>query len=259
MLKIATWNVNSLRVRLPHVLLWLAEHQPDILALQETKTQDVNFPKAEIEAAGYQVVFSGQKTFNGVAILSRKHQPEEIIMDIPQLNDPQRRILAATINNVRIINLYVPNGESVESAKYEYKLNWLTQMHGYLKQQAEQYSQLVVLGDLNIALHEQDLYAPEQWQGRILFSEPERNALQQWLDLGFKDTFRLHQQESGHYTWWDYRMNSFKRNLGARIDYIFASPMLAKNSIDCLIDKKPREQLQPSDHAPVVAAFNLKE
>ena len=206
MIKIATWNVNSLRVRLPHVLAWLIEQQPDILALQETKTTDENFPKEQIEAAGYHVVFSGQKTYNGVAILSRQHQPQEIVTDLPQLNDPQRRILAATINGTRIINLYVPNGESVESPKYEYKLNWLAQVHNFLQQQLMHYSELVVLGDFNIALHEHDLYAPEQWQGKVLFTDEERNALQQWLGLGLKDTFRLHQSEPGHYTWWDYRI-----------------------------------------------------
>lgn len=253
-MKIATWNVNSIKVRLPQVLQWLSEHQPDILALQETKTIDENFPKAEIAAVGYQVIASGQKAYNGVAILSKKNYAE-ILTDIPQLEDPQRRILATTIEDVRIINLYVPNGESTISEKYTYKLNWLNKIHAFIQDQQKHYKKLVILGDFNIAPEDQDVHDPQFWQGRVLCSDPERNAFGQFLNLGLKDSFRLFEQAPASFSWWDYRAAAFNRNLGLRIDHILISTDLAKTCNHCSIDKNPRKHQQPSDHAPVIAIF----
>lgn len=246
-MKIATWNVNSIKVRLPQVLNWLLTDQPDVLALQETKTLDENFPLAEIAAAGYQSIFSGQKSYNGVAILSR-HPTQDILKDIPDLIDPQRRILVATINGIRVINLYVPNGESVDSEKYLYKLDWLQKVKAFIQQQQQKYKKIIILGDFNIAPEERDIHDPISWQDSVLFSEPERNLFKEILNLGFFDAFRLHTEEDKHYTWWDYRMGSFHRNQGARIDHILISEALKSNHKNCHIDKIPRKHVQPSDH-----------
>lgn len=255
MLKIATWNVNSLRVRLPQVLDWLVLNQPDVLALQETKLTDPDFPLQQIQEAGYQAVFSGQKTYNGVAILSRKNATE-IVTDIPALEDPQRRVLCVTIDDIRILNLYVPNGESVDSEKYQYKLNWLQHLDLFLKKELTKHKKMIVLGDFNIAPEEVDVHDPQQWQGRVLFSEKERAAFQDMLQLGFKDCFRLHTQPEKSFSWWDYRLNAFKRNLGLRIDHILASDELAARCDRCSIDKTVRAAERPSDHAVVVARFS---
>ncbi len=193
-MKIATWNVNSLNVRLPQVLQWLADVEPDILALQETKLVDEKFPQAEIEAAGYHALYSGQKTYNGVAILS-KQMGEQILKDIPGLDDHQRRVLAATYGDVRVLDLYVPNGESVDSAKYRYKLDWLDGLIAFVKDELKRFPKLVVLGDFNIAPDERDVYDPLLWEGKVLFSEPERAALQRLLATGLYDSFRLFDQE----------------------------------------------------------------
>lgn len=256
-LKIATWNVNSLKVRLPHVLEWLATHQPDVFALQEIKLQDPDFPIEDIKTAGYQAYYSGQKTYNGMAILSRL-PGGDVLTDIPGMSDPQRRILAVTIEDVRILNLYVPNGESVTSDKYPYKLNWLQSMRDFLKQELEKYPKLVVLGDFNIAPEAEDVHDPAVWEGRVLFSEPERAALREMLALGLKDCFRLHPQPEKSFTWWDYRMNGFKRNLGLRIDHILASQALSAACTRCYIDKTLRALERPSDHAVVVAEFGIE-
>lgn len=200
-LKIASWNVNSLRVRLPHLTEWLAQAQPDVVALQEIKVEDKNFPIAEINAMGYHAVFSGQKTYNGVALLSK--QPlDKIETAFPDFIDEQRRVLAATLNNIRIINLYVPNGSTVGSDKYEYKLNWLQQLKHYLRAQLLLYPQLIVLGDFNIAPDDRDVHDPKQWEGSVLVSPPERAALNDVLDTGLIDAFRLFETGAGHYTWW---------------------------------------------------------
>jgi len=256
MTKIATWNVNSLRVRLSHVLDWIAAHKPDLLALQETKLQDENFPAPEIESAGYQVIFSGQKTYNGVALLSKK-PAGDIVKDIPGLDDHQRRVLCATYNKLRVINVYVPNGENTESDKYQYKLTWLKKLTAYIKQQLKTHPYLVVLGDFNIAPESRDVYDPELWQGQVLFSEPERAAFKGLLATGLCDTFRRFNQEEKHYTWWDYRMMAFRRNRGLRIDHILASNGLDALCVSCDIDKEPRRWERPSDHAPVIAEFNI--
>ncbi len=257
-MKIASWNVNSLRVRLPHVLDWLAEHQPDILGLQETKTIDENFPVDDIEAAGYHVTFAGQKTYNGVAVIS-KQPAADIVTDLPGLEDPQRRVLGCTIpsekGDVRFLNLYVPNGSEVGSEKYEYKLSWLDALTRHIKTQLAAHNNFVVVGDFNIAPDDRDVHDPEAWHGKILCSAPERDALQQLTDLGLTDTFRLFEQDENLFSWWDYRAAGFRRNRGMRIDLVLASPDMTKRCTASHIDKEPRKLERPSDHAPVVAVF----
>ena len=255
-MKIATWNVNSLKVRLPHVLDWLAATDVDILCLQETKTLDENFPVDEISAAGYRAVYSGQKTYNGVAIIS-KEPATDIVTDIPGLDDPQRRILCATINGVRVLDLYVVNGQEVDSEKYTHKLYWLEKVTEFINAQLQQYERVVVVGDFNIAPEDRDVYDPEAWHERILCSTPERQALQKIIDLGLVDTFRLFDQPEKSYSWWDYRAAAFRRNHGLRIDLILASESLSGNCSACVIDKEPRSLERPSDHTPVVAEFSL--
>jgi exodeoxyribonuclease-3 len=256
MLKIATWNVNSLNVRLPHVLAWCAASEPDILALQETKMTDDKFPEAELREAGYHSLFSGQKTYNGVAILSRQ-PPVDPVTDIPGLDDPQRRILAATVDGLRIVNLYVVNGSEVGSEKFEYKLRWLGHVTDWLTSELEHHRQLVVLGDFNIAPDDRDVHDPEAWREKILCSTPERAALRRMLDLGLQDTFRLFEQEEGVFSWWDYRMNMFRRKMGLRIDLLLATEALAARCRSSYVDIEPRRQERPSDHAPAVAEFEL--
>lgn len=251
-MKLATWNVNSLKVRLPHVLEFLAAHQPDALCLQETKSEDVNFPAADITAAGYQAVFAGQKTYNGVAILSRT-AAQDVILGIPNYDDPQKRVLAATVDGVRVICVYIPNGESVESDKYQYKLGWLNKLSAWLKQELAKHSKLAILGDYNIAPEDRDVYDPKFWAGKVLFTEPEKTAFRDLIALGLADSFRMFDQAEKSYSWWDYRMNGFKRNLGLRIDHILLSQELAKSCKSCAIDKTPRAKERPSDHAPVIA------
>lgn len=255
--KIATWNVNSLRVRLPHVLTWLEQEKPDVLALQETKTIDEDFPLAAINDAGYQVVYSGQRTYNGVAILSR-NKADNILKDIPGLDDHQRRILGVTVGDIRILDLYVPNGESVVSPKYQYKLDWLKRFDAFLKEELLIHPKTIILGDFNIAPHDIDVHEPKFWEGKVLFSAPERQAFQDLLDVGFSDCYRHLNPNEKEFTWWDYRLNAFKRNLGLRIDHILASSALAPECQSCFISKEPRSWERPSDHAPVVAEFDLK-
>ena len=251
-MKIATWNVNSLRVRLTHVLDWLQSEQPDVLALQETKTEDANFPVGELESAGYQSIFRGQKTYNGVAILSRK-PAIDVVSDLPNLDDPQRRILAATVDGWRIVNLYVPNGSEVGSDKYAYKLDWLARVHDWLEQEVLRHPRMVVVGDFNIAPEDRDVHDPAAWHEKILCSAPERRAFRDLLALGFSDAFRAFEQPERSFSWWDYRMNGFRRNLGLRIDHILISRALEKSCQACRIDVEPRKRERPSDHAPVVA------
>lgn len=253
-MKIATWNVNSLRVRLPHVLDWLARERPDVLALQETKTEDATFPAAELAGAGYRSVYSGQKTYNGVAVLARSELSDPVT-DIAGLDDPQRRILAVTVADVRVVDLYVPNGSEVGSDKYAYKLDWLARVGEWLGSELARYPRLVVLGDFNIAPEDRDVYDPEAWRDKILCSVPERAAFRAWLDLGLRDAFRQFEQPEKSFSWWDYRMNGFKRNLGLRIDHILASGGM--ECLSCRVDTAPRGWERPSDHAPVVAEFRV--
>lgn len=256
-MKLATWNVNSLRVRLPQLLEWLGRQRPDVVCLQETKLADADFPAEAILAAGYHAVFSGQKTYNGVAILG-KHPPGQVASAIPGFPDPQKRVLAATVDGVRVICIYAPNGESVGSEKYRYKLEWLAALEKWLGQELAQHPRLALLGDYNIAPEERDVYDPELWQGRILFSPPERAAFRQLLKLGLADSFRLFDQPQGSFTWWDYRMNAFRRNMGLRIDHILLSAELAGGCASCLIHKDMRGLERPSDHAPLVAEVEIE-
>lgn len=255
-MKLATWNVNSLKVRLPQVLEWAGRHRPDVLCLQETKLEDPKFPAAEIESAGYRASFSGQKTYNGVAIVSLA-AASETITGIPGFDDPQKRVLAATIGGVRIINVYVPNGESTDSDKYQYKLKWLAALREWLKAEIGRHPRLAVLGDFNIAPENRDVHDPAAWEGKVLFSIPERTALQELLATGLKDAFRLFEQPERSFTWWDYRMNAFRRKMGLRIDHILLSEPLAKACTACVVDVEPRGNERPSDHAPVVAELRL--
>jgi exodeoxyribonuclease III len=250
-LKLATWNVNSLKVRLPHLLEWLAREQPDVVCLQETKTEDVNFPVDELRQAGYEALFAGQKTYNGVAILSRTTGSNPLHA-IPDFVDPQKRVLAASVDGIRVICVYVPNGESVESEKYQYKLSWLNGLRAWLAQEVKEHPRLAVLGDYNIAPEDRDVHDPRLWAGKVLFSEPERAAFRALLDLGLKDSFRLLEQPEKSFTWWDYRMNAFKRNLGLRIDHILVTDELARSVKASRIDKSMRALERPSDHAPVI-------
>src|SRR6478752_4390944 len=235
-MKIATWNVNSLNVRMPHLKQWLEAAQPDVVALQETKLEDSKFPDTELAALGYRSVFSGQKTYNGVALLSRHDMPQNIVTDVPGLDDPQRRILIADVGDLRVANLYVVNGQAVGSEKYANKLNWLARVTDYLANEAARHPNLVVLGDFNIAPEDRDVHDPAAWKDQILCSEPERAALRRLLDLGLLDSFREFHGNDGAYSWWDYRQAAFRRNLGLRIDLVLASqnlrPRFAGASID---------------------------
>jgi exodeoxyribonuclease-3 len=255
-MKIASWNVNSLRVRLEHVLDWLGREAPDVLGLQETKLTDDKFPAAELEAIGYRCAFSGQRTYNGVALLSRA-EIEDVVTDFDDFEDEQRRVLGARINDVRVFNLYVPNGQSVGSDKYRYKLDWLEALRGQLDRELAANDNVVVVGDFNIAPDDRDVHDPEAWHEKILCSTDERNALQRIFGLGFVDTYRLAEQADGQFSWWDYRAAAFRRNRGLRIDLILASARLGERCLRSAIDVAPRRLERPSDHAPVVAEFDL--
>lgn len=255
-MKIATWNVNSLRVRLPQVLQWLETAQPDVLALQETKLADDKFPVDEIEAAGYKVAFHGQPTYNGVAILSRSSLAD-VRFGMPGFEDDQARVLAATIDGVRVLDLYVPNGQEVGSEKYSYKLRWLEHLAGVVAEELKNHPNLVVLGDFNIAPADADVHDPDAWRGRILFSDAEKSALQRVTDLGLADSFRLFEQDEKVFSWWDYRAAGFRRNLGLRIDLVLLSMPLATGCIDASIDRVPRGWERPSDHAPAIATLKV--
>ncbi|WP_266168696.1 exodeoxyribonuclease III [Dyella subtropica] len=256
-MKIASWNVNSLKVRLPQLTEWAAEARPDIIALQETKLEDTKFPVDELAAAGYRSVYSGQKTYNGVAILARD-EPTDIVTDIPGLDDPQRRILAATVGGVRVVDLYVVNGKAVGDEKYAYKLHWLARVREFLAHEIERHPNLVVLGDFNIAPDDRDVYDPVTWGEDILCSPPERAALKAITDLGLHDSFRLFEQAGEHYSWWDYRQAAFRRNMGLRIDLILVSDALKPVATAAAIDRTPRRWERPSDHTPVTLDLDIQ-
>lgn len=255
-MKIASWNVNSLKVRLPHLTQWLADAQPDIVALQETKLEDHKFPVDELAAAGYQAVYSGQKTYNGVAVLARDAL-SDIVTDIPGLDDPQRRILAATVGNLRVVDLYVVNGKAVGDEKYDYKLEWLARVRDFLASELKRHPNLVVLGDFNICPDDRDVYDPVAWGEDILCSPPERDSLKAITELGLHDSFRLFEAGTEHYSWWDYRQAGFRRNLGLRIDLILISEALKPLATAASIDREPRRWERPSDHTPVTLDLNL--
>lgn len=251
-MKLATWNVNSLKVRLPHLLDWLAAAQPDVMCVQETKLTDPNFPCAEIGAAGFEVAFAGQKTYNGVALLARR-APLDIVTALPGFADEQKRVVAATLGDLRVVCLYAPNGQAVGSDKYEYKLRWYGSLRAWLAEELARYPRLAVLGDLNVAPEDRDVHDPKAWAGQVLCSEPERTAFRTLLALGLRDAFRLFEQPEKSFSWWDYRMLGFRRNAGLRIDHVLLSETLAAQCTSCTIDKAPRKLERPSDHAPVVA------
>lgn len=256
MLKIASWNVNSLTVRLEQVLAWLHASQVDVLALQETKLMDDRFPEPIFNEHGFQVVYSGQKTYNGVAFVS-KYPMADVMTDIPDWVDPQRRILAATIAGVRLINLYVPNGASVGSDKYDYKLTWLSKVTAYIKHELSQHERVAVMGDFNIAPADRDVHDPSAWEGSVLVSPRERDAFFELLATGLEDGFRLLHEDTDAYSWWDYRAAAFRRNLGLRIDHILLSKALSRSCVEVGIDVEPRRAERPSDHAPIWAMFNM--
>jgi exodeoxyribonuclease-3 len=253
-MKIATWNVNSMKVRLPHVLEWLDANKPDVLVLQEIKQLTEAFPTAALAEAGYTSIANGQKTYNGVAVISRS-EPADPVTEFPGFDDPQRRVLAVTIDGVRIVNLYIPNGQSVGSEKYEYKLRWLSTLRDFLADEMSRHKKIVVLGDFNIAPADEDVYDPEKWGDDVLCSPAERDALQQLTALGLTDVFRKFDQPEKSFSWWDYRAAGFRRNAGLRIDLILTTDAMTKACSASYIDKEPRTWERPSDHAPVVAEF----
>lgn len=258
-MKIATWNVNSLKVRLPHVLDFLARTGCDVLALQETKTPDDAFPAGELEAAGYASVFSGQKTYNGVAILAKKEtvSVSDPLLGIPGYPDPQKRLAAATLTDregreLRFISAYFPNGQAPGSAKFLYKLEWLEALSGLLTCELARHPRLAIAGDMNIAPEDRDVWDPAGWKGHILVSPAERDAFRSLLALGLRDTFRMFPQEEGSWSWWDYRKGAFQKNQGLRIDHVLVSRALEAEVKSAAVDRAPRALPQPSDHAPVV-------
>ena len=257
-LKVATWNVNSLNVRLGHLLQWLQAEPVDIVCLQETKLTDENFPVAPLTEAGYRCLFAGQKTYNGVAILARVatvHEIAQVQTSLPGIEDEQRRLIAATLDGMRVICAYFPNGQAVGSEKYSYKLRWIAALNLWLRTELQGHGQLLLAGDLNIAPEPADVHDPQAWAGQVLFSEPERAAFRALLNLGLKDSFRLFEQPGRSFTWWDYRNLAFRRKHGLRIDHILMSHELAARCVACTIDVGPRRLEQPSDHAPVIATL----
>jgi exodeoxyribonuclease-3 len=255
-MKIASWNVNSLNVRMPHLTEWLRLRAPDVVALQETKMEDAKFPEMPLLEQGYRSAYAGQKTYNGVALLSR-HPIADVQLGIPGFEDEQKRAIAATINGVRVVNLYVVNGKTVGSDKYDYKLRWIEAVHGWLADEVKQHERLVVLGDFNIAPDDRDVHDPAVWNDdSILTSTAERAALRRLQQLGLHDSFRLHNAEAGHFSWWDYRAAGFRRDLGLRIDLALVSDALKSRTAAAHIDREPRLWDRPSDHAPVFVEFS---
>ena len=256
MMKVATWNVNSLKVRLPHLQQWLEANPVDILALQETKSPDADFPAAALEALGYRAVYSGQKTYNGVAILSR-HAIDAPLMNLPHFEDPQRRLLAATIAGVRVVDVYIPNGQTVDSDKYVYKLAWIGALRAYLEGELQAHPRLLLLGDFNVAPEDRDVHDPKSWEGSVLVSPRERAAVAAIQAMGLRDLFRKFEQPAGIFSWWDYRQGAYRRNNGLRIDLILGSEAMHRTCVSCSVDREPRTWERPSDHAPCIATFDI--
>ncbi len=255
-MKLVTWNVNSLGMRLARVLGWLAANQPDVLAMQETKCEDAKFPADAFDPAGYAAYFSGQRTYNGVALLVRKGlAATDIVTGVPGFADEQKRVIAATIGTTRLINVYVPNGQSVGSDKFHYKLDWCAHAARWYRDELACHDELAVVGDLNIAPEPRDVHDPALWEGHVLFSEPERSAFREWVATGLADSFRLFEQPANTFSWWDYRQLAFPKNHGLRIDHILLSAKLAQRCTGCRIDRNARKGEKPSDHAPVIAEF----
>jgi exodeoxyribonuclease-3 len=254
-MKLATWNVNSLNVRLPHVLDWLRDNPVDALCLQETKQEDIKFPYAELKEAGYNAVHNGQKTYNGVAILS-PHAIESVQLDIRNFADEQKRVISANVNGIRVVCAYVVNGQSLDSDKFQYKMRWLEALHTWLADELKQYPNLVLLGDYNIAPEDRDCHDPAAWIGQVLVSPREREMFAKLTQLGLHDSFRLFEQPEKSFSWWDYRMMGFRRNFGMRIDHILVSDALKNKAESCVIDKAPRKLERPSDHTPVILTLS---
>ena len=254
-MKLATWNVNSLKVRLPQVVQWLENNPVDVLCLQETKMTDDKFPQADIEVLGYHVAFTGQKTYNGVAILSR-HAMTDVVKNNPLFEDEQQRIISATLDGMRVICAYVPNGQAVGTDKYAYKLKWLDALARWLESELKQHPNLAILGDYNIAPADADVHDPVAWKDQVLCSDEERAAFQRLCALPLTDSFRMFPQAEKSFSWWDYRQMAFRRNMGVRIDHVLLSSSLAARCTACEIDKLPRKWEQPSDHTPVIATLS---
>jgi exodeoxyribonuclease-3 len=255
-MKIATWNVNSLKVRLDQVLDWSEREQPDVLGLQETKLKNDSFPIDAIEGTGYHAAFSGQPTYNGVALLSRS-PAADVVTEIPDFDDPHRRVIAGTFGDVRVINLYVVNGKAVGDPKYDWKLQWLDAVTAWVGDELTRHDRLAVIGDFNIAPEDRDIHDPEAWHEKILCSTPERDALAKMTALGLTDVYRRFEQPDRVYSWYDYRQMAFRRKMGLRIDLVLASKALAEACTASAIDLEPRRNERPSDHAPVWAEFDL--
>ena len=251
-LRLATWNVNSLKVRLPHLLDWLSATRPDVVCLQETKTEDANFPAADLERAGYRSVYCGQKAYNGVAILARG-AIADVVHGIPDFPDDPKRTIAATVGDLRVVCLYAPNGEAPGTDKYAYKLRWYQGLARWLAEELPRRPRLAVLGDMNVAPEDRDVHNPRRWEGKIHVSGPERDSLKAVFRVGLADAFRLFPQPEKTFSWWDYRLKAFERGWGLRIDLVMLSPELAARCRACTIDLAPRRLERPSDHAPVIA------
>lgn len=255
-MKIATWNVNSIRARLERLLAWLEAAAPDVVCLQELKVRDDDFPAAQLAEAGYKAAVFGQPTYNGVAILAHS-EPQEVVTSLgDEVDDPQARLIAATVEGVRILSAYVPNGGEVGSEKYEYKLKWLTRLEEYLTSRIDLGRPVAVCGDFNMARDELDVDDPDKWMGSVLYNEEMMARLSGLLEMGLSDTVREHHPDGGVYSWWDYRRLGFPRNDGLRIDHIMASPSLAERCTNAYVDREERKGPKPSDHAPVVAEFS---
>lgn len=254
-MKIASWNVNSIRVREQQVIDWLQNEQPDVLGLQEIKMPSGDFPLEAFAEAGYHSAVDGQKTYNGVALLSRI-EATDLQYALPEFVDEQKRAIAGTFGDTRVINLYIPNGKEVGDEKYEYKLNWLKALHKWVAAEVQKHDKVVIMGDFNIAPDDRDVHTPEEWQDKILCSKAERGALQELLDLGLQDSFRLFEQEEKLFSWWDYRAAGFRRNRGLRIDLLLVTKAIADVCTASYIDKEPRKLERPSDHAPVIVEFS---
>ncbi|MFN3416896.1 MAG: exodeoxyribonuclease III [Caldimonas sp.] len=253
-MQLATWNVNSLAVRLPQVLDWLGQHQPEVVALQETKLTDDKFPHAEFAQAGYAAQWFGQKTYNGVALLS-KTPAEDVVRNIPGFADEQARVIAGTVGELRVIGAYFPNGQAPGTDKFEYKMQWMRALHDWVREELARHPKLVLMGDYNIAPEDRDVYDPVAWAGQIHCTPEEREQFRQLLALGLHDAFRLFEQPPKSWSWWDYRNLAFRKNQGLRIDHILVSEALKPSVTACTIDKTPRKNERPSDHAPVVAVI----
>ncbi len=254
-MQIATWNVNSVRARLAAVCQWLATHRPEVLCLQETKVQDGDFPEKELKEVGYHAAFWGQKSYNGVALLSLTPL-DDVRFGFPETEwNEQKRLMTATIHGVRIVNVYIPNGETPASTKFDYKLAFIHHLRAHLDQTYSPDRPVVLVGDFNVAPEPEDVYPSAGWEADVLFHPQSRAAIAHLAAWGFADVFRKYHAGGGHYSWWDYREAAFRRNLGARIDHIWASPTAAARCRACEIDCAPRGELKPSDHAPVTVTL----